>query len=326
MFLVFCSPLLILAQTRDNAGLRGDAGAVSGFFETYNPVNYPAGAADWWHMIDVRHSNNTNNFAMQFSGSFFDQNLYFRKTNNNPSNNWSRILLETAGKVGIGTSTPNSILEMRGQPIFDGSTVLRITNGASSYGRSNLVITGRFQDSNDGWNFGSAARNSIVFAQISGGSNQPSGEVSEEKCSMQLEGNSNSLGFMTRQNGSTPNMVMTQNGNIGIGTNYPDSRLSVNGNIRAKEIKVETSGWPDYVFNPGYELQSLLEVEKHIKEKGHLPGVPSAKQVEEKGLNIGEMNALLLKKIEELTLHVIDLKKENQLIHRKLKNLENAKK
>jgi hypothetical protein len=78
-------------ETRDNAGLQGNAGAQSGFFETSNPSNFPSGATSWWHLIDSRHSNPSNNYAMQFAGSFFDQRLFFRKTNNNPAQAWSEI-------------------------------------------------------------------------------------------------------------------------------------------------------------------------------------------------------------------------------------------
>ncbi len=79
-------------ETRDNAGLQGNAGAQSGFFETNNPVNFPAGATNWWHLIDTRHANASNNFAMQIAGSFFDQRIYYRKTNNNPSQAWSEFV------------------------------------------------------------------------------------------------------------------------------------------------------------------------------------------------------------------------------------------
>ncbi|MCX7862113.1 MAG: hypothetical protein N2449_03900 [Bacteroidales bacterium] len=81
----------VRTETRDNAGLQGNAGAQSGFFETSNPTNFPSGASSWWHLIDCRHSNNSNNYAMQIAGSFFDQFLWFRKTNNNPSENWKLI-------------------------------------------------------------------------------------------------------------------------------------------------------------------------------------------------------------------------------------------
>ena len=83
------------SETRDNAGLQGNAGAQSGFFETSSPVNYPAGATSWWHLIDTRHSNGANNYAMQIAGSFFDQELWFRKTNGGASQAWTRLLTTT---------------------------------------------------------------------------------------------------------------------------------------------------------------------------------------------------------------------------------------
>lgn len=86
---------------------------------------------------------------------------------------------------------------------------------------------------------------------------------------------------------------------------------SVNGEVKAKEIKVTLTEWPDYVFEEGYGRLTLQEIEKFIKENGHLPDVPSAKDVQENGVSLGEMNAILLQKIEELILHIIDL--QNQI-------------
>lgn len=115
------------------------------------------------------------------------------------------------------------------------------------------------------------------------------------------------------------------NGFIGIGTNTPKEALSVNGNIRAKEIKVETTGWPDYVFDQGYRLKSLQEIENFIRLNGHLPDMPTAKLVEKEGISLGEMNKLLLKQIEELTLHLIEKDKQidahYHLIKQRDKNL-----
>lgn len=117
-----------------------------------------------------------------------------------------------------------------------------------------------------------------------------------------------------------------KNGSIGIGTATPDSKLAVNGKIHAKEVKVDLLGWPDYVFESDYNLPSLQEVENHIAEEGHLPNIPSASEVEKDGIQLGEMNAKLLQKIEELTLYMIaqnkkteKLQKEVELLKKKMK-------
>ncbi|TCC97693.1 hypothetical protein [Pedobacter hiemivivus] len=105
---------------------------------------------------------------------------------------------------------------------------------------------------------------------------------------------------------------------VGIGTtNLNGYKLAVNGKIRAHEIKVETANWPDYVFTKSYQLPRLQETEKHIREKGHLPGIPSAEEVKTNGIDLGEMNAKLLQKIEELTLYIIDLEKRVKTIETK---------
>ena len=105
-------------------------------------------------------------------------------------------------------------------------------------------------------------------------------------------------------------------GNIGIGTTNTGSfKLAVEGKIGAREVHVTlATTWPDYVFNKEYTRMKLAELENFIKTYNHLPNIPSAQEVKEKGINLGEMNAKLLEKIEELTLYVIELKKENDVI------------
>lgn len=140
------------------------------------------------------------------------------------------------------------------------------------------------------------------------------------------------IGFVIRRgNGIDVSKVLFPEGNLGIGTENTDGwKLSVNGKIRAEEVKVQLeSEWPDFVFSKNYDLTSLEEVEKHIQEKGHLKDIPSAKEVEEKGIKLGDMNSKLLQKIEELTLYVIeinkqvkDLKEENEKLKKLLNNKE----
>ena len=111
-------------------------------------------------------------------------------------------------------------------------------------------------------------------------------------------------------------------GNVGIGTTTPDAKLSVNGKIHAKEVKVDLVGWPDYVFSNTYQLPTLASVEKYINQKGHLANIPSAKEVAKNGVELGEMNKKLLQKIEELTLYAIQQKKEIEGGKKKNNDLE----
>lgn len=229
------------------------------------------------------------------------------------------------GNAGVNTLAPAGNLQVKGLSYWDASTTLFLTNNAVDYGRTSLILTGRFQNNNDGWSFGSAARNAIVFAQNASSSAVNVGSIGDEKYSLQLEGNSNSLGFMSKLNGNNPNLVITQTGNIGINTSTPNEKLSVNGKIRAQEIKVETANWPDYVFADDYKLMSLAELEKYVVQHKHLPEIPTANDVEKNGIDLGEMNKLLLKKIEELTLYLIEIKKENTLLNSKLDMIKNKR-
>ena len=116
-------------------------------------------------------------------------------------------------------------------------------------------------------------------------------------------------------------LVVNADGTVGIGTitTYPPTgnyKLAVAGNIIAEKVRVklQINGWPDYVFGEKYPLPTLKEIEKFIQQNKHLPGIPSAAEVEKDGLDLGDGQAMLLKKIEELTLHLIEMdKKLNQL-------------
>lgn len=114
------------------------------------------------------------------------------------------------------------------------------------------------------------------------------------------------------------------NGNVGIGIASAQEKLAVNGKIRAREVKVEpgSNNWPDYVFEEGYKPLSLAEISTFVKQHKHLPEVPSAKEVEQNGLELGEMNKILLKKVEELTLHLIEKEKQLNALEERIIKLE----
>ncbi|MBS7256144.1 tail fiber protein [Flavobacterium branchiicola] len=120
--------------------------------------------------------------------------------------------------------------------------------------------------------------------------------------------------FVQRYNGVDYAALSFYCGNIGVGVSKPDSKLTVAGNIHAQEVKVTVNAGivPDYVFASDYKLRSLNEVELFIKQNNHLPEIPSSKEIEKNGLMMAEMNFNLLKKIEELTLYMIEMKKENE--------------
>ena len=109
--------------------------------------------------------------------------------------------------------------------------------------------------------------------------------------------------------GTTPDIFISTFGNVGIGTTLGSNKLDVNGTIHSKEVKVDMIGWSDFVFRKEYELPTLADVEKHIVEKGHLQNIPSEEEVLKNGISLGEMNAKLLQKIEELTMYAIEQNK-----------------
>lgn len=267
------------------------------------------------------------------------------------------------GNVGIGTTSPQSKLDVKGDitansviralnpnnnqsMVFLGwlDNVARLRIGGSGIGAGggfDLQITGdqsimRFL--NNG-NIGVGTTNPATKFDINGGLSvsgaNPINGINNFRNSIQIKapshgaivynpGEATELMFGFHSNGNfywgnstTYAMELSNAGNakiyntLAVGGNLKTgSVLSVKGKIAAQEVEVTTSNWPDYVFEEGYQIQSLAEIESFIKTNKHLPEIPNSEQVANEGVKLGEMNKLLLKKVEELTLHVISLRKE----------------
>jgi hypothetical protein len=111
-------------------------------------------------------------------------------------------------------------------------------------------------------------------------------------------------------------------GNIGIGTDKPQSTLDVRGKIIANEVEIKVNTGADFVFHSEYDLKPLSELETFVKENKHLPDIPSEKQMVEEGLNVNEMQIKLLQKIEELTLYIIEQGKQNKILQKQINELK----
>lgn len=112
-------------------------------------------------------------------------------------------------------------------------------------------------------------------------------------------------------------------GKVGTGKQNPANELDVNGTVHSKEVKVDMTGWSDFVFKKEYMLPSLQQVEKQIIQKGHLENIPNEDEVLKNGINLGEMNAKLLQKIEELTLYMIEQNKKITELEKKVETFIN---
>ena len=200
--------------------------------------------------------------------------------------------LPTTGKIGIGTTNPTYNLQVQKT-----SALSAIMIGGGFAGSPRLQVYGLDADANAWMGLGT---------DMSGGPYEhtiyfPKTTIGKGRLTI---GDYNGTTYSTR-------MTVLENGNVGIGDPYPTYKLAVNGNIRAKEVKVETANWPDYVFHKEYKLPTLSETENFIKSNGHLSDIPSAIDIAKNGQDLGEMNAKLLRKVEELTLYLI--KKDKQL-------------
>jgi hypothetical protein len=212
------------------------------------------------------------------------------------------------GNVGIGTTSPNERLEING--------------GISILGANSTSSVNGFRNSLQFVNPNHAA---IVF--------QP---ASDMELMFGFHSNGNFYWGTGRSAGNRYVMQLSNYGDlrvyrslytpkISVGTSEVPVgyRLAVAGKVIAEEVVVKLqSQWPDYVFKPEYTLRPLAEVEAHIQTHGHLPDMPSAQQVEENGVGLSEMNALLLKKVEELTLYSIEQEKRLKMQGEEIEELK----
>lgn len=213
------------------------------------------------------------------------------------------------GNVGIGTTSPGAKLDV------DGNIVGRTYITAGSTGYNGAIYLARANDGSLSGQITHTENNTLTLKQTGGlGSNIKMGPSGIE--------------FQTEESNSPYNKItrlIVQHGNngyVGIGTMTPDYKLDVVGKIRAHEIIVNTVKQSDFVFEENYPLKKLEDVEEFVKDKKHLPDIPSEKEVAENGLSVGEMQTKLLQKIEELTLYAIEQQKEIQYLKSRVAVLE----
>jgi hypothetical protein len=233
----------------------------------------------------------------------FTINFSYAQTNTFPS----------SGNVGIGTTSPTSLFSVSGGALTVGTnsgqyTLSSIDNTSTSlfYGASMAgIFAGDFMFRSF-WG---------VSIDLNDGLYGDSGIATYTRIPY-----SSSFTINSRINNTSFNTLFTvrNNGKVGIGTTTPDQLLSVNGTIHSKEVLVNTTGFPDYVFKPTYHLPTLTEVKAYIDQNHHLPSMPTEADVTKNGLKVGETEALLTKKIEELTLYLIE--KDKQVAEQKSVN------
>jgi hypothetical protein len=226
-------------------------------------------------------------------------------------NNWNYgddIVIDDSGKVGIGISTPSSRLHVT--DIGSSSNATATTNNGliiqANTGGRNMTSGAQLEfvipANSDGTNLWGQGRIITVAGNNTGGSATGKMIFGTRRWFDKGAGNAWNYG---------DDIVIDAAGNVGIGSFSPNQKLTVNGTVYAREVKVDLNvPGPDYVFEKDYNLPSLDSIKTYIDQHKHLPEVPSAKEMEANGVNVGEMNMLLLKKIEELTLYVIEQNKE----------------
>jgi hypothetical protein len=273
----------------------------------------------WQYLFAIRHANLDANHQLQISSSYTENDrLFFRKivsdlTPRNPS--WVELATR-----GTNTFIGNQII--RGTIGNFVETPLKTVPGSSQLisESGGSVISNSFF--NRLWLYRDASSDNWWTARLHDGISVDESLKTphvDTRTWWERDPNDNIQSW-----GNAGETYLTiDRGSVGIGTTTPDAKLAVNGTIHSKEVKVDLLDWPDYVFKKDYKLPTLEDVEKHINEKGHLENIPSEEEALKNGINLGEMNAKLLQKIEELTLYMIEMKKDNVQMKNRLIKLEN---
>jgi len=239
------------------------------------------------------------------------------------STNGANIYNTTTGRLGINISTPTELLHIYSAGTGSGADSRAVFLASSGYTGTALKTLGGFQaNANNGDKFLMALRyNNNGYSDLL----QSVYNASTSSWSEFLYFRFDTKAFEIHDGVANVNFQNTGAISIGMGTLPVPSgaKVAIGGKVVAKEIEVTLTGMPpDFVFNNDYKLASLYDVENFINTNKHLPGVPSATEMTSKGLNVGDMNMTLLQKVEELTLYMINLQKENDALKARVNRLE----
>lgn len=239
-----------------------------------------------------------------------------------------KFIIQRSGNVGIGTTTPTSKLDikvasnetMSNVNFLDGNYRIGSIGRASSTDGIGLFVSGYTEASV------STAMPTLVlkaYAKDFVPDNDYDAAVSVRGYNVDDDSELQNTPIFKVLNGhSVAHLTVAASGNVGIGTVSPDSKLAVNGTIHTKEVKVDLTGWSDFVFEKDYDLPTLSELERFILKNKHLPEIPSEVEVMANGILLGEMNAKLLQKIEELTLYLIEQDKKIEVLQKEVNTLK----